>query len=93
VLGSTEWLPRVLEGLEQEARAALDVVVDQGGKMSWQAFDARYDNDLDESSYWKYHEPESVMGRLRMRGLLVEATVGEELWVVIPVEVREALAR
>ena len=93
VLSSTEWLPTVLEGLEQEDRAALDELVDQGGKMPWQAFDARYGNDLDESFHWKYHEPESVMGRLRMRGLLAEAIVSEDLWVAVTVEVREALAR
>jgi hypothetical protein len=93
VLSSSEWLPAVLEGLEQADRAALDEVMDHGGKMPWQAFDARYGNDLDESFHWNYHEPESVMGRLRMCGLLAEATVGEDLWVVVPVEVREALAR
>ena len=59
--------------------------------MSWAEFDARYGNDLDESPYWNYHEPETAMGRLRLRGLLVEATVSGELLVAVPVELRESL--
>ena len=47
--------------------------------MPWDDFDAAYDNDLDESRYWQWHEPETVMGRLRMCGLLVEAKVDGEL--------------
>ena len=93
VLTDGDLLPDVLQGLAEQERAALREVVEQGGRMSWQAFETRYDSDMDESAYWNYHLPESVMGRLRVRGLLVEAKVDGELWVVVPVEVREALAK
>jgi hypothetical protein len=59
--------------------------------MPWPDFDAAYDNDLDESPYWNWHEPESVMGNLRVRGLLVEATVDGEMIVTIPVGLRQLL--
>ncbi len=83
-----EW---VVTRLEDEDRAALQQVLSQGGTMPWQDFDAAYDNDLEESRHWEYHEPQTVMGRLRLRGLLVEATVDDELLIVMPVELRPLL--
>jgi hypothetical protein len=91
-LTDADLLGDVVQGLEEQDRAALRAVMRQGGTMPWQDFDARYDNDLDESPYWNWHQPESVMGRLRLHGLLVGAQVEGELWVVVPIEVREALA-
>jgi hypothetical protein len=66
-------------------------VLAQGGAMPWQDFDAGYGNDLEESAYWQWHVPETVMGRLRGRGLLVEATVDDSLLVVVPAELRQGL--
>jgi tetratricopeptide (TPR) repeat protein len=91
VLSDTEHLADIVESLDDGERAALREVLDMGGRMSWAEFDARYGNDLDESPYWNYHEPETAMGRLRLRGLLVEATVSGELLVALPVELREPL--
>ena len=79
--------------LEDSERAALHEVLDRGGTMPWAELDARYGNDLDESPYWNYHEPETVMGRLRLHGLLVETTVEGELLVAVPVELRKLLTR
>ena len=59
--------------------------------MAWEDFDARYGNDLEESRYWQWHTPETTMGQLRLRGLLVEATVDDELYVVVPVDLRGGL--
>ncbi len=33
------------------------------------------------------------MGRLRLRGLLVEATVDQELLIVVPTELRQVLRK
>jgi hypothetical protein len=66
--------------------------MEQGGAMPWADFDARYGNDLDESPYWVHHSSASEMGRLRGRGLLVEASVEDVLWVAVPVELRTLLA-
>jgi len=59
--------------------------------MPWAEFDARYGNDLKESPYWNYHEPQTLMGRLRLYGLLVEATVEGELFVAVPFDLRRLL--
>jgi tetratricopeptide (TPR) repeat protein len=85
-------LEMVLENLSDEELAALRDVMAHGGHMQWDAFDAQYGNDLDESRYWQWHEPETIMGRLRLHGLLVEATVDETLWLVVPTDLRKPLA-
>jgi hypothetical protein len=54
--------------------------------MAWPEFDALFGNDLDASPYWNWHTAETTMGRLRQRGLLVEATVKGELLIVMPAE-------
>lgn len=77
--------------LEDEELEALRDVLKKGGAMPWQEFDAKYGNDLDESGYWNYHVPETVMGRLRMRALLAEATVDGTRYVCVPREVRHLL--
>jgi tetratricopeptide (TPR) repeat protein len=87
----TDELARVVADLGEEARAALREVVEAGATMPWADFDACYDNDLEEMPEWDYHLPQTVMGRLRLHGLLVEATVDGELLVTIPAELRAGL--
>lgn len=84
-------LKRLVEDLSQKERQALLAVLDAGGRMDWDAFNDRFGNDLEESPHWEFQEPESIMGRLRIRGLIVEATDGEQLWIVIPQELRAPL--
>ena len=76
---------------EAELKEALRTVLNQGGAVRWQAFEERYGSDLEESRYWHWYTPESTMGLLRLHGLLVEAVVKGELYVVIPVDLREPL--
>jgi hypothetical protein len=83
-----KWMVRRLAPEEWDA---LRAVLDRGGAMEWDAFETRYGSDLEESRYWQWHTPESTMGQLRLHGLLVEATVDEELYVVVPVDLREPL--
>jgi hypothetical protein len=84
-------LASVVEQLGDDERAALCQVLAGGGTMTWKDFDTHYGNDLDESSYWNWHTPETTMGHLRLRGLLVEASVGRKLLVVVPAELRPLL--
>ncbi len=86
-------LERIIADLGQEERDALQRVCAQAGHMAWRDFDARYGNDLDESRYWQWFGPETTMGRLRLRGLLVETTVAGELLVAVPVELRPILKK
>jgi tetratricopeptide (TPR) repeat protein len=90
-LGDPNNLERLVASLDEDECAALCQVLASGGVMPWQDFDADYGNDLEESVYWNWHEPETVMGRLRLRGLLAEATVDGGLLVVVPSELRRPL--
>ncbi len=91
-LSDRDNLERVMSDLNDTEREALRQVLAGGGYMDWQEFETRYGNDLEESPYWQYHTPGSVMGRLRLRGLLAEATVDKRLLVAIPLELRQALS-
>jgi hypothetical protein len=85
-------LDRMASELSEQEQAALRQVLASGGTMPWADFEAHYGNDLEESPAWQYHKPETVMGRLRLRGLLAEATVGDQLLVVVPAELRQPLS-
>ncbi|HEY75391.1 MAG TPA: tetratricopeptide repeat protein [Thermoflexia bacterium] len=90
-LPDPEVLQEIVKGLSDEERQALRDVLEAGGTMDWEEFTGRYGDDLDESPFWYFHEPETVMGRLRMLGLLSEGTVDDRLIVLIPYELRELL--
>jgi tetratricopeptide (TPR) repeat protein len=86
-------LEGIVADLTAEERAALRQVLARGGDMPWGDFDAAYGNDLEESPYWQWHVPETIMGRLRLCGLLAEATVDGELLVTVPSELRRLLRK
>jgi Flp pilus assembly protein TadD len=86
-----EAIDRIVADLNEGERTALRCVLAQGSQMPWTDFDAQFGNDLEESAYWQWHEPETTMGRLRQRGLLVETTVDAELLLAIPLELRQPL--
>jgi len=92
-MGEDFVLERIVRALSDEERAALRRVLAHGGHWAWQDFDAEYGNDLEESPDWEYHEPETVMGRLRLRGLIVEAMVDGDLVITTPSELRPLLGR
>lgn len=57
--------------------------------MLWSDFS--HVDDLGETTFSQYHEPETTMGRLRFIALLVEATVDSELLLTVPLELRPLL--
>lgn len=81
----------VLDNLPSEARNAMQWVLENNGVRSWQEFTEKYADDLEESPHWNYHEPESVMGRLRFTGLLAKGTLENKQVLFIPADVRETL--
>jgi tetratricopeptide (TPR) repeat protein len=81
----------VIDALSSQERAALEEVLAAGGHLLWDDFAARYGDDLEESPYWEWHQPQTLMGRLRARGVLVEAVVDGETQVVLPVDLRPTL--
>ena len=88
-----ETLERLLDSLTPYERHAFADVLAQGGVMDWDAFNDAYGNDFTDSPYWEYHEPQTPMGRLRIRGLLVEARDGDRLVISIPMELREMVQK
>ena len=52
----------------------------------------KYGDDLEEYYYWYYRRPETIIGRLRLHGLLFEGGHKDEVVLVIPTEVRGPLA-
>ncbi len=81
----------VLTRLSDAEKQALRDVLNAGGTLSWDDFTDRYGDDLAESAHWEFREPETVMGRLRMFGLLSAGTVDWEFVVLIPRELRSLL--
>lgn len=84
-------LERAVSGLSDMERQALRDVLDAGGILPWDEFTARYGSDVEESQYWYYQEPETVMGRLRMYGFLSDGTVEGQRVVLVPSELRGLL--
>jgi hypothetical protein len=84
-------LDRVLESLSHEERTAFELVQANGGTLDWETFNQKFGNDLEESPYWQYHEPKSVLGRLRAHALLFEVKVEGKLLVSIPIELRKQM--
>jgi len=86
-------LSRIVAKLRDDECNALRQVLESGGTMVWSRFDDQFGDDLEESPHWQYHEPGTAMGRLRLRGLLVEAMVEDEALIIIPLDVRPSLMR
>lgn len=77
--------------LEADERQALRDVLDAGGILPWDEFTARYGDDMEDSQNWYYALPETLMGRLRLYGLLSDGTAEGQRVVLIPQELRELL--
>jgi len=91
ILVQRENLIRAIRTLRKKDRHALRAIVSGGGVMSGALFGLRYGDDEGESLRWQYQEPESVLGRLRVRGLVVEGESQGETWILVPLELRSLL--
>ena len=91
-LADAEVVRRAWRGLSSEEQEVLHFVLDRGGMVAYEEVSRRYGDDLEESYYWRYHEPETTIGRLRLHGLLFEGGYEGQVVLVIPTEVRELLA-
>jgi tetratricopeptide (TPR) repeat protein len=82
-----EWLKK----LNAKETEALQWVLDSGGWCAWNDFARKFGGDLDESPFWKYHEPKTVLGRLKRAALLYAGTLGDQRIVLIPSDLRVLL--
>jgi hypothetical protein len=63
----------------------------KGGVMPWEEFTGKHGDDMLESTYWGWHPPKTVGGRLKARGLLMEGSYHGESWIQIPRDLRSML--
>lgn len=76
----------LMRTLKAEELTALRYVVQAGGVVPLREFIDRYGDDAEESSCWYWHTPETILGRLKVRGLLFEGTYAGEAVLVVPKE-------
>jgi len=84
-------LQDVVNDLTEPHRDALRVLLAHDGIMPWIDFTAVSGDDFDESPYWKYHEPETTPGVLKLYGLLTAGTYKDERVAMIPYDLRPLL--
>jgi len=81
----------IFEDLEEPEREALVWILDGGGWCPWAEFTEKFGDDMDKSPYWRYHDPESIPGRLKWAGLLVAGKLDEQEVAYIPADLRPLL--
>jgi tetratricopeptide (TPR) repeat protein len=85
-LGNCETVRAIRRDLRPEEIAALQEVADAGGRMDYETFTRAHGTDADDEPGWS-KQPQSPLGRLKCRGLLVEATVERRPSVFIPTRI------
>lgn len=90
-LFNLELIERVVESLRREERLALLDLMLKNSLMLWAEFALKHGDDLEESTYWKWHPPKTIMGRLKARGLIAEGSFEGKDWILIPQELRPLL--
>lgn len=70
---------------------ALRWVLENDGVRGWKDFTEKFGDDSGESPDWNYHQPASIIGRLRQSGFLALGTLNDEQVVFMPVEIRSLL--
>ena len=81
-----EKVAAILSGLSPEEMAALREVAHAGGLLEDATFTRAHGSDAKDAPGWS-RQPQSLLGRLKCRGLLVEATVERRQSVFIPTRV------
>lgn len=81
------------EDLVKKEREALQWILETDGVRPWKGFIRIYGDDMDESTLWDYHIPESIPGRLRLTGLLYTGTLDGQQVAFIPADVRPLLCK
>jgi len=77
--------------LNDEERNAVIWVLENGGARSLKDFTDKYGSDEEESPYWNYHKPETIIGRLGQAGFLAKGTLNGVPSVLVPVEIKNSI--
>jgi tetratricopeptide (TPR) repeat protein len=87
-----ELLQEVVIRLNEKESEALTWTLDGGGSQPWEEFIGKFGDDMDESPWWNYHDPESIPGRLKCAGLLHVGKLDGQESAFIPADLRGLLA-
>ncbi len=87
-----ELLQEVVTRLNEKESEALTWTLDGGGSQPWEEFIGKFGDDMDESPWWNYHDPESIPGRLKCAGLLHVGKLDGQESAFIPADLRLLLA-
>ena len=68
-------------------------MLETNGVRPWKEFVRKYGDDMEESTLWAYHEPESIPGRLRMSGLFYSGVLNGQQVAFIPADARLQLQK
>jgi tetratricopeptide (TPR) repeat protein len=92
ILDAEIW-DEIFKTLEEPERKALIWILDGGGWRLWAEFTEKFGDDMDESPYWQYHDPESIPGRLKQAGLLFAGKLDGQEVAFIPADLRLLLKK
>jgi tetratricopeptide (TPR) repeat protein len=81
----------IFEDLEESEHEALIWILDGGGWQPWAEFTEKFGDDMDESPYWRYGDPESIPGRLKLAGLIFAGKLDGQEVAFIPANLRPLL--
>ena len=87
-----EHLKEAITKLNEKEREALKWILAEGGSRPWKEFIEQFGDDMDESPWWNYHDPESIPGRLKCAGLLFVGKLDDQESAFIPADLRVLLA-
>ncbi len=77
--------------LNDAERGAMHWILENNGVRPLKDFTDKYGSDEEESPYWNYHNPETIIGRLGLAGLLAKGTLNGAAVVFMPIEIRNSL--
>lgn len=91
-LRSLNFLKQVIKSLGPKERLALLDLMFKSSLMLLEEFVEKHGDDLEESPYWNWHPPKTVMGRLKARGLIAAGSYEGRSLILIPCELRPLLS-
>lgn len=77
--------------LNDEERNAVIWVLENRGARPLKDFTDKYGSDEEESPYWNYHKPETIIGRLGQAGFLAKGTLNGVPFVLVPMEIKNSI--
>lgn len=95
LLTDAKQLRAVVKKLSHPMKLALERILDNGGWIRWKVLTREFDDQEGDEWFWNEKPPKSLLGRLRITGLMFVGTAkvgnGKTIVAVIPTDLREPL--